>query len=750
MRRPTQAWVTLTSNSYETYIQHGSNMKRFKRRTFDLLITAMPKCGFVRRRIFALVVCAVLGSTSYGQSAAPAAQWSFTRSGGATPADSVRGAKGKLDGFYSYVAGVSGDALRFDGYTTSMTVPFHDAPVFGNNGFTIEAWVALNTYPWNWVPVVDQEEQQQAGYFLGIDAFGHVGLEAAIDGQWQTLISTTMLPLKKWVHIAGTFETSDGQRRLRIYVNGAPAGQLAVKGEFSAAGADILIGRVRRATLPFPEASIRPQYPIWYSLDGNLDEVAFYDRGLSAGKIARAYAAVKAPAGDVLPWPKMPSGPPGAGRFGAYYATLRYQDTWDRMRRLGPDSDVVVRFDQSPVRLVFWQGTNYIPAWVTENGKWYTDEFLETWESGCPGGGDCEPMSDKQSRYSRVNILESNDARVVVHWRYALAEVEEYKGAWPDPQTGWTDWADEYWTVYPDGVAIRKQVLHSTEANRLHEWQETIVLHQPGSTPEDDINLDAITLENMQGATKTYTWGHKAAGVFANPIGPGPVTGPPDPNIQVVNMKSQWKPFQVVSADGASADIYNNENSYFNFLCWNHWPVAQVASSDRPCVTDDRASHSSLSHLYWKFYSKGENTAMKILMDGLTTKSPAELLPLAKSWLSPAKMQVEGSANRNDGYDPSQRAYVMTRTAAQAPVSLTLTFEASEASPVVDPAIVIRNWGEGMARLEIDGKSAPWGKDFRMGYVHRLDGTDLVIWIQRQSAKPLHMQVISTGSSTRR
>ena len=725
-------------------------MKRFNKPSVDLPSTSMMRRFTARRLVCALIVTAFLGGVSYGQRTKPVAEWSFVRGDAATPTDRVRGLKGKLDGFYSYVTGVSGDALRFDGYTTSMTVPLRDAPVIGKNGLTIEAWVALNTYPWNWVPVIDQEEQQQAGYFLGIDAFGHLGLEASIDGQWQTLITKVTLPLKKWVHIAGTLETSNGQQSMRIYVNGRPVGQLEVHGEFSSAPTDILIGRVRNATLPFPEASIRPQYPIWYSLDGILDDVAIYDRGLSASEIAQAYADVKAPAGDVLPWPKMPSGPPGAGRFGAYYATLKYQDTWDRMRRLGPDSDVVVRFDESPVRLVFWQGTNYIPAWVTENDKWYTDEFLETWESGCPGGGDCEPMSDKQSRYSRVNILESNDARVVVHWRYALAEVEKYKGAWPDPQTGWTDWADEYWTVYPDGVAIRKQVLHSTEANRLHEWQETIVLHQPGSAPEDDINLDAITLENMQGATKTYTWGQKAAGVFANPVGPGSVNGPPDPNIQLVNMKSQWKPFQVVSADGASADIYNNENSYFNFLCWNHWPVAQIASSDRPCVTSDRASHSSLSHLYGKFYSKGENTATKIMMDGLTTKSPAELLPLAKSWLSPPKLKAEGSDFRNDGYDPTQRAYVLTRTAAKSTERLSITFEASDASPILNPAIVIRNWGNEVPRLEIDGKSAAWGKGCRIGYVHRLNGTDLVIWIQRQSVRSLDIQVISTALSATR
>ncbi len=214
---------------------------------------------------------------------------------------------------------------------------------------------------------------------------------------------------------------------------------------------------------------------------------------------------------------------------------------------------------------------------MTENGKWYTDEFLETWgDDACAPGWDCEPMSDKQGRYSRVNIVENSDARAVVHWRYALAEVEQYHGAWSDPDTGWFDWADEYWTVYPDGIAIRKQVLHSTDPMRPHEWQETIVLHQPGSTPGDDINNDAITLENMQGATQTYTWQHKPAGDFGPPLAPAGVTGPPDPNIQIVNLKSNWKPFQIVAPDGASANIYNDEDTYFDFECWNHWPVAQM------------------------------------------------------------------------------------------------------------------------------------------------------------------------------
>lgn len=703
----------------------------------------MHICTTLGRGCLVLLACSLLGSPLFGQRQDPAAKWSFLRSEGATPADSIRGVKGTLSGFFQYVGGVSGDAIRFDGYTTRLVIPAKDAPEIGQNGFTVDAWVALNTYPWNWAPVVDQEVTRQSGFFLGIDAFGHISLQASIDGQWQMVISTAKLPLKKWAHITASYETSHAEGTMTLYLDGTPVGQLAVHGDFSpATNTDLLIGRIRQATMPFPEAEIKPQYPVWYSLDGILDEVALYAHGLDADEVAQAHRAVKAPAGDVLPWQKMPSGSLEPGRFGAYYASLKYQDTWDRLRRIGPEADVVVRFDQSPVRLVFWQGTNYIPAWVTDNDKWYTDEFLETWESGCPGGGDCEPMSDKQSRYAHVNIVESNDARAIVHWRYALAEVEKYEGAWPDPNTGWFDWADEYWTIYPDGIAIRKQVLHTDDVNRLHEWQETIVLHQPGFAPEDDINLDAITLENMHGETRTYTWRPKRPGQFSMPYGPPVVDGPVNPAIQIVNIKSDWKPFQIISPEGSGADIYNNEKTYFDFLCWNHWPVAQIASSDRACVTSDRASHSSLSHLYWKFYAKDENSATKILMAGLTKQKPAELLPLAKSWLSPAPVELEGTDYHYDGYDPTQRAYAVTNTQKGKPGRLALTLQASDASPVYDPVILIKGWGEGRASLTVSGKAAPWGKSFRMGYVQHMEGADLVIWMEKQSTTPLHIEVI--------
>ena len=664
------------------------------------------------------------------------AKWSFDEATGAVVRDTISGTEDKVEGFYKYVQGVSGTGLRLDGYTTSVVRKAKDAPKL-REAFTVEAWVALNTYPWNWVPVVDQEETQQAGYFFGIDAFGHIGLQVAVNGVWQSVTSEAHVPLKRWAHIAGTF---DQNRGLAIYMGGKEVGRLRTRGEMARAeGVDVLIGRIREPTLPF--AWLHPKYPVWYSLDAILDEVRIYSRSLTGEEVEKDYAAAQAPSGEVLPWPVLPSGPPGAGRFGAYYATLKYQDTWDRMRRIGPDSDVVVRFDRSPIRLVFWQGTNYVPAWVTENNRWYSDQFLESWgKPGCQDGEDCEPMSDKQCRYSRVRILESNEARAVVHWRYALSEVEHYKGAYPDPLTGWFEWADEYWTVYPDGVAVRKMVLWSSDLTAEHQWQETIVIDGPGQRPEDNINTDALTLANMEGQTATYSW---------VPEPPERLDRPTNPNIQIVNLKSTWKPFQIIPPVNPRFMFARQKTSSI-FEWWNHWPVAQIASSGRFAVAPDRAGHSSLSSFDWDASTTVGESMAKVMMDGLTIKSAGELLPLAKSWLSPPKMQVAGRGFRNEGYDPAQRAFLLVWEGSGKPSAVELTLQANQESPVVNPAIVIKNWCEEDARLTINGNPVVQGKDFRLGHVEHLEGVDLVVWVQRESSEPLSVEVAAPGQKEER
>jgi hypothetical protein len=673
------------------------------------------------------------------------ARWSFDKNDAHSTHESVSGIDDKIEGFADTVPGISGSGLRFDGYTTGVVREGKNAPKL-KNAFTVDAWIELNAYPWNLAPIVDDEADQQVGYFFGVDALGHVALQVSVDRVWQSITTAIQLPLKKWVHVAGVF---DHNRGLTIFIDGKEAGHLDAKGDMSPLDLawyghdDLLIGRVRQPTLPVPSERDNPKYAVMYSLDGVLDEVRLYDRGLQSEEIEKQFVGGEASSGEVFSWPVLPSGPAGPGRFGAYYTTLPYDDVWDKPRRIGPDSDIVVRFDGTPIRLVFWQGTNYIPAWVTENNKWYTDEFLEAWTPGCPDGGDCEPMSDKQSRYSHVRILESSDARAVIHWRYALSEVENYKGANPDAM-GWFDWADEYWTVYPDGVAIRKQVLKSSDVSLPREWQESIVINGAGQRPEDNINLDAVILANMRGETATYTWKLKTSRDFAVPDGPQAFDKPANPNIQVVNLKSEWKPFEVVFPQHSSMEPYKSEKTFFTFECWNHWPLAQIVSSGRPCLAADRPSHSSLSHIFWDPYETADRMQSKILMTGLTAKPIASLLPIAKSWITPAGLEVAGQDFRSDGFDPAQRAFVLSRTGGVGKSSLQLTLHATEDQPLVNPAFVVKNWGDEKPRLFLDGNQTPWGDDFRYGLIRGMEGTNLVVWMRRQTTRPL-MLSITTG-----
>ena len=693
----------------------------------------------MKRVYLGALYCAVLSLALNASGQQAGIFWHFDEDAGATVHDSSGGIDDPISGYFIRVPGVTGKAISFDGYTTAIVRPAKEVPELGQ-AFTISAWVALDDYPWNWVPIVDQELDHQVGYVLEIDAFGHPGFGIDVNGVWQHLTSSMKLPLKRWSRLTATFGENQG---VTLYVNGKEAGTLKTSGPFfPATNASLIVGRVRTATLPFPSWLIHPHDAVFYSLEGYLDDVQIEPGARSASEEAADYKSVHVTSGDVIPYAVLPSGLSGTGPFGAFYATLKFKPSWDNLRRMGPNSDVIVRFAQSPMRLVFWEGLNYMPAWVTENGKWYNEQSVETWgKPYCIGGQDCEPMSDKQDRSSRVNIIESSPARVVVRWRYSLVETRAYAEADPDPDTGWGDWVEEYWTVYPDGIAIRKQTLwHTSKMTPNYEWQETIVIHGPGKRPEDDIEPSALTLENMQGEVHTYTWGEKVGTSFDYPRGPKKLDLPANANIQIVNLKSQYRPFEIVNPKGGiKFHTYNSERSYSMFEWWNHWPVAQIASSGRPALAADRPSHSSLSDIYWGDYKATQHTETKIMMTGLTAQGPPQLLELAKSWLSPAQAEATGAGVSGVSYDPAQRAYVVHRAAGSSESAITVTFDASESSPLVNPAIVIENWHTG-ARVQVVGRSQ-LDSSVRIGVSRVLENQNLVVWRPLQSTVRLQIRV---------
>lgn len=667
------------------------------------------------------------GSSSPGALPGLVARWNLHMGDAHGVAEELSGTKALITGTLYQVRGPVGDAVQFDEYTGAL---HSDSvkPLINPKNVTIVCWLRLDAYPWNELPILDQEATghgEPSSFFFGVDAEGH--LLARLGGnKASSVVSASVVPLRTWSLVTLAI---DRESRLNLTIGGRPS--LASESSHPAEtaninGDDLWIGRVRKPLLPGPSSTIHPQFPIAYSLDGALGALSVYGRVLSESEIDALIEHADKSQLATTPWPKFPRGEGSEKQFGAFYTTLHFDPTWDRSRRVAPDSDVVVTFDDAPTQLVFWQGNNYVPAWVTENNRWYTDEFMETYGyPRCPDGEDCEPMSDKQVRYSHVRILESTPARVVVHWRYALSEVEKYGISNAATPTDWGDWADEYWTIYPDGIAVRKSVLWSTASDRdKTEFQESIVLIPPGETPEDNLNFDALTFGNLLGETHTYRWEPKTRSGFALPRGPEGFPDPKDAVIQWVNLKSEWKPFQVAWGEGVKFVAYNGERSISSFEWWNHWPVAQIASSGRPALAADRAGHTSLSHIYWPIYEQDEPRISKILLDGLTRLSAAELAPIAASWRNPARLEL--SDGTMAPYDPAQRAYVLPAMNARV---LRLTLHASATSLVFHPAFVVLGWPEqDRAAVQIIS-GADSSVQARIGYLSGLTGKRLVAYL---------------------
>jgi hypothetical protein len=432
-------------------------------------------------------------------------------------------------------------------------------------------------------------------------------------------------------------------------------------------------------------------------IDGLLDELKIYQRTLSPEQVAESFAAVKPKNIKPLTYRRMPSGPKDLPkRFAAYYTRLEYADLWEKPWRVGPHPDILVTFDESPVRVVFWRGINYGASWVTENDIWMAD------------------------------LIENHDARIVVHWRYAVADIR-YTINHENPITGWGDWTDEYYTIYPDAVATRKQVLWTTSNVDGFQWQETIFFSQPGTRPEDNIEMQAFTLANMDGQTHTYSW---AAGA------PEDYDKPKNATIQLTNLKAENKPF-IIFEPGPEISAFGGGDEHSRFPWWNHWPASKIPSDGREVTGPDRPSHSSLSN-YEPAAVPGEGDSyIAVSLYGMTDKGIDSLIPLARSWNNPAKLNLMAAGFESEGFNKYERAYVLSRKADAGPSTLKFELAASETSPVVNPAFIIKNWGHATAELKINEKPAKRGKALRLGHRRTLETTDLVVWIKKQATSPI-------------
>jgi hypothetical protein len=663
--------------------------------------------------------------------------------------DVIQETKDSINGNFEYVPGIIGNAIKFDGFRTYIKRNSNSSKR-PSGSFTVESWVALASYPWSWSPVIDCSYPKTKGFFFGIDREGYIGFKIASGSSWYETISEESIPLREWTHIAAVFEPD---KKITLYINGKESASTKIRGNYvPSRHGSLTIGR-NNTPQTWNEFQLTTENTYFF-LDGILDEIKISDKAKTEEELKSGIASLKnLPSPKLSKRDRLPTGPVGSGSFGAFYTKLNYYKEWDKLWRVSDMSDIFVRFDKSPVQLVFWRGTSFVPCWVTENDIWYTNEWLETWGSDVVSCA--EPIMDRQCRYSHVRLIENTEARVVIHWRYALSDAFYDFAAVGDDGRG--EWCDEYHIIYPDQVGVRKMELHYSQPERKHDWVEQIVVLPPGKYPDDVIEKKGVSLVNMSGDVHTYSWHDEDLKIE--------MPEPRGANMSVVNLKSKYKPFFIISPDPVKTVEGTWESPFFRTYAskmargyrqdpvpsvygwWDHWPVAQIPGDGRWVSTPDRPSHFNLTtFVQWEDYKYTESTRTRIMLQGMTDKKAEELVPLAKSWLQAPKMTITSDTYSGGLYDQSERAYLIENTQPGNLATCSFILESSKDSPLLNPAIIIKNWGGQLATLTIDNKNIMPGNGFRQGIRKGPFGEDLILWIRLEEQKPVKISVTQTNN----
>lgn len=642
--------------------------------------------------------------------------------------EKIRGVDDQITGNFRIVPGVSGHAIKFDGYTTAVVRKASEAPTL-SSAFTVEAWLAVAAYPWSWCPIVGHTDSS-AGYALEVGPEGELAMKVFSGSVWRTCISENKISLKTWTHVTGVFDPAKG---LAVFIDGREAGRMEFQGRMNIPRrTDLIIGSVPKPVKPAYIHREHGTIPGWYALDAILDEIKIHHRSLDEKDMAKTVDVIKPSDPPDIPMRILPSGPARSGRFGAYYANLEYYWEWDDLWRVGDHPDVVVQFDGSPVCVVFWRGTRYSPAWVTENNLWMADQSVEAWndEEGC-----FEHMQDRHCQYSHVRIIENTPARVVVQWRYA--PVSAFDNHWNvDARTGWGCWVDEYYYIYPDQTGIRNYNWDKGALGRPRQFQESIPLTGPGQVQGDVVNEQYVTIANMKGKKQTFSY-------IQNPPKKTDKTIPENPMVQMHNLKAKNKPFIIFEPGGKMHYLKDMDiASLARPGSCSHWPIGQMCCDGRTQWTTDRAaSFLGFPITDPVIHEDGDRHWVSSLY-GMNDEPFDLLIPLAKSWIQAPNLQVISGSVKSDGYDFSQRAYNLSCKDSNKP-STELVMEASLESPMVNGCFVIKNWGDEDPVVEVDGLVLKNGNGCRIGKIRTLEGSDLVLWIEKASTAPVKIAISS-------
>jgi len=410
---------------------------------------------------------------------------------------------------------------------------------------------------------------------------------------------------------------------------------------------------------------------------------------------------------------------------------------------------VVVEFGKN-WRLVFWSKAQYVACWDLGREVWFTPEWFET--SSMEDNHCYEPIMDKKLKYTQVEIIESGDARARIHWHYALCNLnyEIFNG---------NTTADEYYTVYPDGIAVRKLVgwpgNESDLGGNPKFWEvgEWILVNGKGTTPEENLEKEhAFTLQNLKGDKIVISWPMQPQ--FQPLCKDYPSIADWDAYIGIIHVKDRPNPFIVVPRNKAlfpykPCASCHKDHPQFNIFpgvsTYKHWPIYEaenfVTGIDAGNDVGKVATHTSIccfGYSYMAFERPPRPTVWLYLTGATENASSTYLSELAASWINPAFIEVETADHRGRGITPyqgykfSERAYTFKAEGDK------LNFVMKPRVKVINPVFRIDNWKSDSVNVRVD--DAHLGEnEYRW---HLTQGT-LIVWLNREIQERTEFEITS-------
>ena len=181
------------------------------------------------------------------------------------------------------IAGASGNALRFDGYSTHVVGDIN--PFSPTKGMTVSMWVAPETYPIVEIDVPTQNKirlagtynpDTQNGWSFNLGYTGKYSFDFYSEGWPVSIEADDLLPCYEWSHLVAVIDTDT--RKATLYRNGNKVGEKNTMGNINNDATYITIGR----------SAGGPQFGNYFldTFNGLIDDIDIYDGILTEGEIS--------------------------------------------------------------------------------------------------------------------------------------------------------------------------------------------------------------------------------------------------------------------------------------------------------------------------------------------------------------------------------------------------------------------------------------------------------------------------------